>query len=88
MNLSKRALGLSLGLTWGLTVLITTWWLLIVGSSGFTISNLSRFYFGYSFSWFGGIIGSLWGFVDGFICGFIIAWLYNMFNKSKATADV
>ena len=88
MNLSKRALGLSLGLIWGFTVLVTTWWLLIAGSSAFTISNLNRIYFGYSFSWFGGIIGLLWGFVDGFICGFIIAWLHNMFNKSKATADV
>ena len=87
MNLSKRALGLSLGLIWGLTVLITTWWLLIAGSSGSTISNVGRFYFGYSFSWIGGIIGLLWGFVDGFVCGFIIAWLYNIFNKDKtATA--
>lgn len=87
MNLSKKALGLSLGIGWGLTVLLGTWWLLIMGSSGMTISTLSKIYFGYSFSWFGGIIGGLWGFVDGFICGFVIAWLYNMFNKGKTTAE-
>jgi hypothetical protein len=88
MNLGKRALGLSLGLVWGFTVLITTWWLLAMGSSGITISTFSRFYFGYSFSWGGGLIGFLWGFIYGFIAGVIIAWLYNLFNKkfSKTTA--
>ncbi|MFW9928611.1 MAG: bacteriophage holin [Candidatus Thorarchaeota archaeon] len=86
MNLSKRALGLSLGLIWGFTVLISTWWLLIVGSHGKFITHLKKFYFGYSFSWFGGIVGLLWGFVDGFICGFLIALLYNIFNKGKTDA--
>jgi hypothetical protein len=84
MNLNKTALGFSLGLTWGFIVLLTTWWLLIMGSSGSTISNLSRFYFGYSFSWIGGLIGLLYGFVDGFICGLVIAWLYNIFNKGDS----
>ena len=84
MKLSQKALGLSFGLVWGFTVLLATWWLLITGSSGLTISTLSHFYFGYTFSWLGGIIGLIWGFVDGFIGGVIIAWLYNLFNKGKA----
>ncbi|OGU70294.1 MAG: hypothetical protein A2V93_11340 [Ignavibacteria bacterium RBG_16_34_14] len=87
MNLSKRALGLSFGLVWGFTVLLATWWLIIIDASGTTISTLSKFYFGYTFSWLGGLIGFIWGFVDGFIGGVIIAWLYNLFNKGKiATA--
>jgi len=81
MNLGKRALGFSLGIIWGFTVLLATWLLLYLGSSGVTISTLSKFYIGYSFSWAGGLIGLLWGFVDGFVCGVIIAWLYNLFNK-------
>jgi hypothetical protein len=81
MKLSKRALGLSLGLVWGLTILFATWWLLYWGSSGTTISKLSGFYLGYTFSWAGGLIGLLWGFVDGFFGGVIIAGLYNLFNK-------
>ncbi len=85
MKLSKRALGFSLGLFWGFAVLITTWWLLILGSNGSTITKLHKFYPGYTFSWFGGIVGLLWGFVDGFICGVIIAWLYNLFVKSRST---
>jgi len=83
MKLSKRALGLSLGLLWGVTVLLATWWLLYWGSPGGTISKIGAFYLGYSFTWVGGLIGFFWGFVDGFICGVIIAWLYNIFHKDK-----
>ncbi|MGD8305469.1 MAG: bacteriophage holin [Ignavibacteria bacterium] len=81
MELSKRALGLSIGLTWGLTIMLATWWLLVDGSGGMTISKLSNFYIGYSYSWGGAVIGFLWGFVDGFIGGVVIAWLYNFFSK-------
>lgn len=81
MEIRKRALGLSLGLIWGLTILLGTWWLLIFGHKGEIMSKLSLFYFGYSFSWGGAVIGFLWGFVDGFIAGVLIAWFYNMFVK-------
>jgi hypothetical protein len=39
-------------------------------AAGGTITELSKFYYGYTFSWFG-------GFVDGFIVGAALAWLYN-----------
>jgi hypothetical protein len=82
MELRKRALGIAVGLIWGLTVMIATWWLLIRGAHGHLLSTLGAFYFGYSFSFVGGIVGLIWGFVDGFICGFLIAWLYNLVAKS------
>ena len=81
MELRKRALGISFGLVWGLTVMLGTWWLLIRDAPGGIVSKLSAFYFGYSYSWGGAVIGSLWGFVDGFIVGFLIAWIYNQANK-------
>ena len=81
MELRKRNLGLALGLLWGLAVMLGTWWLLLMGSGGETISKLHAFYFGYNFSFVGGIIGFIWGFVDGFICGVLIAWFYNLGNK-------
>jgi hypothetical protein len=83
VNLNIKALGLSLGLVWGLTILLATWWLLIMDSSGMTISGLKKIYFGYSFSWVGGLIGLLWGFIDGFISGVVIARLYNLFNRKN-----
>ena len=81
MELRKRALGLSVGLVWGLTILLATWWLLIIDATGGTISKLSKIYYGYSFSWLGGIVGFIWGFIGGFIGGVLIAWFYNLFSK-------
>ena len=90
MELRKRALGMSLGLLWGLAIMLGTWWLLLMDAPGEMISKLSEFYLGYSYSWGGAIIGFLWGFVDGFIAGVLIAWLYgvfcNMIYKNKTTA--
>lgn len=86
MELSKRAFGIASGLIWGLTVMLGTWGLLLMGSQGGSISKLGVFYFGYSYSFVGGIIGFLWGFVGGFIGGFLFAWLYNMFSKSGKKA--
>jgi hypothetical protein len=81
MQLRKRALGISLGLVWGLTILLTTWWLLIRGNPGVITSKLAAIYIGYTFSWVGSLIGFIWGFVDGFIAGVLIAWFYNFFSK-------
>ena len=81
MELRKRNLGLALGLVWGLAVMLGTWWLLLMDSRGGTISLLGAIYFGYTYSFVGGIIGFIWGFVDGFITGVLIAWFYNLGNK-------
>ena len=90
MELRKRALGMALGLVWGLAIMFGTWWLLIGGYKGELISKLSQFYIGYSYSWGGAVIGFIWGFVDGFIAGVLIAWLYGVFSKmiykNKTTA--
>ncbi len=85
MKLKPSALALSAGIFWGLCVLIGTWWILIFGTGGQTFRLLGNFYFGYSVTFLGSLIGLVWGFVDGLICGFIFAWLYNLFVKEKAT---
>ncbi len=91
MELRKRALGMALGLVWGLAIMFGTWWLIIGGYRGELISKLSQFYIGYSYSWGGAVIGFVWGFVDGFIAGVLIAWFYDLFckifYKSKKTAE-
>lgn len=83
MKLSIKALGLTSGILWGLTVFITTLWIIVIDSPGNTLGLLHKFYFGYSVSWAGAFIGLIWGFVDGFICGSIFAWLYNLLVKDK-----
>ncbi len=79
MKLKPLAFALTGGIIWGVAVMLGTWWLLIIGSSGSTIGTLANFYFGYSFSILGGLIGLVWGFVDGFVVGLVFAWLYNLF---------
>jgi hypothetical protein len=43
MELRKRALGLTLGLVWGLAVLLGTWWLLLFGYKGCMISLVKNY---------------------------------------------
>ena len=81
MELRKRALGLSLGLVWGLAILLSTWWWIIFEKQGKLFGKLSEVYLGYSVSWGGSFIGFIWGFVDGFIAGVLIAWFYGIFSK-------
>lgn len=82
MKLNKKAFGLTCGILWGLTILVATLWVMIRGG-GETLGLLQQFYFGYSISYGGAIIGLIWGVVDGFICGWIFAWLYNRFVGNK-----
>lgn len=91
MELRKRALGMALGIVWGVAMLLGTWGLLLWGSPGEQMLKLGNFYIGYSYSWGGAVIGMIWGFVYGFIAGVFIAWLYDLFckifYKSKKTAE-
>jgi hypothetical protein len=83
MKLNIKAFGLTCGILWGLAVLLSTYWIIISCSPGNTLALLNKFYFGYSVSWLGGIIGLIWGFVDGFIGGALFAWLYNKLAANK-----
>ncbi|MHA2278632.1 MAG: bacteriophage holin [Candidatus Kariarchaeaceae archaeon] len=87
MKLNVKSFALTCGILLGLAVLLCTWWLLLWDAPGDIISKLGAFYIGYSYSWFGGVIGLIWGFVDGLICGAIFAWLYNKLSKSPAEAS-
>ncbi|MCZ6702132.1 MAG: bacteriophage holin [Ignavibacteria bacterium] len=91
MELRKRALGLSIGLVWGLAILLGTWWFIIFEIKAEMLSKLGVVYLGYSVSWGGSFIGFIWGFVNGFVVGVLIAWFYDLFckifYKSKKTAE-
>jgi uncharacterized membrane protein YedE/YeeE len=78
MKLSPKGLGLSLGILWGISVFLTTLWIMWKGG-GETLQKLSQIYLGYSVTLGGAIIGLVWGFVDGLIMGTLIAVLYNAF---------
>lgn len=79
MKLNQRAFALAAGITWGLVIFIVTNVSLLRGSQGEHLSRLSQIYPGYSFSFFGSVVGLVWGFVTMFIMAFLMAWFYNRF---------
>ncbi|MAF51341.1 MAG: hypothetical protein CMH64_04600 [Nanoarchaeota archaeon] len=78
-KLNEKALGLSLGITFGAGMLITG--LISLTGYGVEIVNLiGTVYKGFKPSILGSLIGGVYGFIDGFIGGYLISWLYNYFS--------
>ncbi|MDI9818984.1 MULTISPECIES: bacteriophage holin [unclassified Legionella] len=78
-KLSPVALGLSLGILWGISVFIMG---LIASYYAYGqpfVEALGALYIGYAPTILGSFIGGLIAFVDAFISGVILAWLYNFF---------
>jgi len=86
MRINKVALGLTLGILWGASVFLATLWIMARGG-GETLVLLNKFYFGYSVSFLGGLLGLVYGFIEGFIGGWLIALLYNAFAKPAPQAE-
>ncbi|MGD1046132.1 MAG: hypothetical protein ABR936_12565 [Bacteroidota bacterium] len=78
MKLNVKAFALSAGIVWGLVIFLMTNISLLQGGTGGNISRLSHFYYGYSFSFVGSIIGLIWGFVTMFVAAWIFCILYNV----------
>ncbi len=83
-KLSPLALGLSLGVVWGISMLLMGLMAYYFAyAEGFVVA-MGSVYVGYAPSILGSFIGGLIGFVDAFIFGVIIAWLYNFFGRCHA----
>jgi hypothetical protein len=80
MKLSKKAFATANGILWALAVFGSTIYVLLKGG-GNTLVLLQQFFWGYSVSFPGAILGLIYGFVWGFIFGWLIAALYNRFVK-------
>lgn len=81
MRLDTKAFALTLGILWGLCVLVCTLWVVARGG-GEHLELLGKFYLGYTVTPVGAFVGLLYGFVDGLIGGFLFAWLYNRLAKA------
>ncbi|RJP77131.1 MAG: hypothetical protein C4522_16120 [Desulfobacteraceae bacterium] len=77
--LNAKAIGLSLGLLFGLAIFIATNWLVLKGGDvvGPHLQLLSRFFVGYRVSFLGSFIGFAYGFAVGTLSGSFIGWIYN-----------
>jgi hypothetical protein len=92
-SLKPSALGMTIGLLWGLTVLLMglAAHYYLVGQE--FVTAVGTIYFGYGPTVAGSFLGGLIGFVHGFIKGAIFAWIYNCFvscaccgNKAQVEA--
>jgi hypothetical protein len=79
LKISARIIGITSGLLCALVILVATLWLVFRGgpSVGAHLGLLREFFYGYSVTVPGSIIGALWGFVTGYLSGWFIASVYN-----------
>ncbi len=78
-KLCPKALGLSFGVMWGLSVLLMG----LIAHHFFYgvhfVESMGALYYGYQPSILGSFIGGIIGFFNAFISGYILAYLYNCF---------
>lgn len=77
--LHKRALGVAVGVATGLLIaLLTLITLLYPPEYHRYLGLLSEYFYGYSISWQGALVGAFWGFVVGFVSGWFAAFCRNL----------
>ena len=78
MKINPLALGLSLGIVWGLALFLTTWLCYFTGYGKMFLDVLAAsIYPGFTVSPPGSFLGFVYGFVDLAVMGTLVAWLYN-----------
>ena len=77
--LNVKALGLALGLLFGLDIFFATNWLVLKGGEpvGPHLGLLSQYFIGYEVSFLGSFVGFAYGFALGTLSGALIGWIYN-----------
>ena len=85
LRLNVRAVGLGLGLVFGLVIFVATNWLVIKGGErvGPHMALLSQFFPGYRVSFLGSLIGLAYGFALGTLIGSLISWIYNRLDRLR-----
>ncbi|MCQ3937007.1 MAG: hypothetical protein DPW18_08185 [Chloroflexi bacterium] len=79
MRLNAAISGLALGLLLGLTLCLATNLLVIKGGEvvGPHLALLGQFFFGYTVTFAGSVVGFLYAFFLGFAAGYFFAYIYN-----------
>lgn len=81
-KLSVKGLGLACGIVWAFCNLVAGW-TAMYGWGAKYVEIMGSIYFGYTATWLGGVVGSVWAFFDGAIGGMLVAFIYNKFVKSE-----
>jgi hypothetical protein len=79
MRLDALAQGITTGLIAGIGVFVATNWLVLKGGPvvGPNLALLGQFFFGYTVTFAGSLIGFAWAFVYGCAAGYSVSRLYN-----------
>ncbi len=79
LPIHKRAFGMAVGAASGLFVFALTAIYVVRGPEpAFQLDILAEYFYGYSASWRGAVVGLAWGFVAGFVAGWFIAFCRNL----------
>ncbi len=78
-KLDGKALGISIGLLFGLMIFLATNFLLYKGGDviGPNLALLGQFFIGYEVSFSGSLVGMIYGLIAGFVIGWLIAIVRN-----------
>lgn len=77
--LHKRAFGMAVGLALGLFFFgLTAFHLVFEPNPALDLSLLAEYFYGYTVTWQGALVGSFWGFVVGFVGGWFTAFSRNL----------
>lgn len=80
MRMNATINGIVAGLLIGLVFMLATLWLVIKGGEvvGPHLGLLDQYFWGYSVTVGGSLIGFVYGFVVGFAIGYFVSWSYNL----------
>jgi tetrahydromethanopterin S-methyltransferase subunit G len=79
-KLDGKALGIAIGLLFGLGIFAATNFLILKGGEvlGPNLALLGQFFIGYDVSFSGSLVGMVYGLISGFIIGLLIAMIRNL----------
>lgn len=83
-----HTLALSLGIVWGVGLLILGLSATVFGYGVTFIDLIGSLYVGYAPTALGALIGGVWGFIDAYVGGLLIGWLYNTFSNTRRGDNV
>ena len=79
LRLNGQIIGIVFGIICALVIFIATNWLVLKGGddAGHHLILIREFFFGYSVTFTGSLIGALYGFLVGYVSGWLIGLVYN-----------
>lgn len=80
-KINNCALGMGIGLTWGLGMFILTWLFIWFDIGGALLEAMGSIYIGFKGTCWGSFVGLFWGIVNGYIAGIIVGFFYNLSLK-------